>query len=166
MNETHPDLVRPPAPAQLLCDEMLGGLARWLRAAGYDAQLAMAGQKDDELVACSRREGRTIVTLDRGLAERDGAPRILRLDSPDLDRQAMQLKATLGIDWLRSPFTRCMIDNAPLVELEDGRLDRLPLAARRLPGPFRECPTCGRTYWRGSHAKRILRRLEGWALEP
>jgi uncharacterized protein with PIN domain len=166
MNEARPDMVLPPAPARLLCDEMLGGLARWLRAAGYDTQLAAVGQNDDDVVACSRREGRTIITLDRGLAKRDGASRILRLDSPDLDRQAMQLKATLGIDWLRSPFTRCMIDNTPLVELEGGRLDRLPLAALRLPGPFRECPTCGRTYWPGSHAKRILHRLEGWALEP
>ena len=148
-----------------MCDEMLAGLARWLRAAGYDARLAARSQKDADIVACACREGRTVLTLDRGFAGKVAAPHVLRLDSHDLDEQSRQLRATLGIDWLRAPFTRCMMDNTPLKELGETRLDRLPVTARRLPGPFRECPTCGRAYWPGSHAKRILHRLETWASE-
>jgi len=146
-----------------MCDEMLAGLARWLRAAGYDARLAARGQKDEDIVACSRLEDRTILTLDRRFAGKDASPNVRHLDSHDLDGQAWQLKETLGIDWLRAPFTRCMMDNTPLKELDETRLERLPAAARRLPGPFRECPTCGRAYWPGSHARRILHRLETWA---
>lgn len=163
MNEGRLNKVRRAEPIRLTCDEMLAGLARWLRAAGYDTWLANSAQKDDEIVACSRREERTILTLDRGFARSDSAPRIVRLGSHDLDQQAIELKATLGINWLFAPFTRCMIDNTPLADLDETRLDRLPASVRRLSGPFRECPTCGRAYWPGSHAKRILHRLGAWA---
>ena len=59
-------------------------------------------------------------------------------------------------------FTRCMIDNTPLrqVALTDVG-DRVPPKARELAGPFFECPTCSRAYWRGSHARRMERILEG-----
>lgn len=156
-----------PATTRLVCDEMLGALARWLRAAGYDTLLASAGEKDDDIVARARREERILLTRDRRLAGRDGAAaRIHWLHAQDLDGQARELKTTLNLDWTFAPFTRCMIDNAPLVELEPSRLPDLPISARRLPGPFRACPACGRRYWPGSHAKRISGRLEAWTSPP
>jgi len=38
------------APPRFLCDEMLGRLCRYLRAAGYDALLANNGRSDRELL--------------------------------------------------------------------------------------------------------------------
>jgi uncharacterized protein len=137
---------------------MLGGLARWLRAAGHDTLLASAGEKDEDIVARARREDRVLLTRDRKLAERAAAgARIVRLLADDLNGQACELKAALHLDWTVAPFTRCMMDNAPLVELNASRLGDLPVSVRRLPGPFRTCPACGRQYWPGSHAKRISR---------
>jgi uncharacterized protein with PIN domain len=45
------------------CDAMLGGLARWLRAAGYDASWD-DGIDDGELIRLARAEGRTALSSD------------------------------------------------------------------------------------------------------
>src|ERR1043166_3557444 len=51
------------------CDAMLGGLARWLRAAGYDVSW-QADIADCDLVRLARREGRTLLTSDTGIFRR------------------------------------------------------------------------------------------------
>ncbi|HEY2048889.1 MAG TPA: DUF5615 family PIN-like protein [Caulobacteraceae bacterium] len=156
-------MAKPAVTVSFICDEMLAALARWLRAAGHDTLLASPGEKDDDVVARARREDRILLTRDRRLAERAAATaRIVRLNADDLNGQACELRAALDLNWTVAPFTRCMIDNAQLVELDPARFDDLPVSARRLPGPFRRCPACGRHYWPGSHAKRISRRLESW----
>jgi len=57
-----------PVP-QFLCDAGLGGLARWLRAAGYEASW-IPDIGDDELLRKTRRLGATLVTTDSLLMER------------------------------------------------------------------------------------------------
>src|SRR5437660_4124162 len=63
------------AVPQFACDAMLGGLARWLRAAGYDASW-QAGIDDRDLVRLARAEGRTLLSSDTHVFEfaviRDG----------------------------------------------------------------------------------------------
>jgi len=39
---------------RLLCDEMLAGLSRWLRAAGHDSLLVNAGANDATVLAAAR----------------------------------------------------------------------------------------------------------------
>src|SRR5258708_452047 len=51
---------------QFACDAMLGGLARWLRAAGYDSSWK-ADVGDWELVRLSLREGRILLSSDTGI---------------------------------------------------------------------------------------------------
>ena len=51
---------------KFLCDAMLGGLAKWLRAAGYDAYYAREGTdvSDRTLTAKALEEGRVLLTSD------------------------------------------------------------------------------------------------------
>ena len=42
---------------RLLCDEMLKGIGRWLRAAGYDTAIAQDGVADEDLLAQARPGG-------------------------------------------------------------------------------------------------------------
>ena len=48
------------------CDAMLGGLARWLRAAGYDASWH-PGIDDNDLVRLSQAEQRVLLSSDSGI---------------------------------------------------------------------------------------------------
>src|SRR5207245_5340490 len=56
----------PSATQTFACDAMLGGLARWLRAAGYDASWK-ADVDDWELIRLALREQRTLLTSDTGI---------------------------------------------------------------------------------------------------
>ena len=64
------------------CDAMLGRLARWSCAAGYEAWWS-AGVTDQELVRLGRREGRFLLSCDGDIFEyavvRDGAVAALHI---------------------------------------------------------------------------------------
>lgn len=151
-------------PRRFLCDEMLKGLARWLRAAGHDAELAEDGSRDRDLLAAARHAGRLLLTHDRALADAAKGDEVLVLDQDGLDAAADELKRRLGLDWLHAPFTRCLVDNTPLRDADEEETAKIPEQSRAMPGPILACPACGRVYWPGSHVKRMRARLERWAL--
>lgn len=150
-------------PGRLLCDEMLHRMARFLRAAGYDTAVAARSQSDGDLLVLAQAQERVFVTRDRKLVLPSAmAVRVVRLDSDGLDDGALELRTRLGIDWLRAPFTRCLIDNASLRPADESELVRVPATARALGGPVTACPACGRLYWPGSHVRRMHARLSHW----
>ena len=79
------------------------------------------------------------------------------------DRPLEQLRAVIDACALEPPaelFTRCLLCNTILDELpRDEARSLLPLKSRDLPGPTRRCPSCGRVYWLGSHARRMRETL-------
>src|SRR5262249_40367538 len=62
---SRPIMTSDPDP-RFACDAMLGGLARWLRAAGYDS-FWRAGIDDWDLVRLAQREGRVLLSSDTGI---------------------------------------------------------------------------------------------------
>lgn len=146
---------------RFLCDEMLGRLARYLRAAGYDTELAAGGTLDRDLVRLAAAEGRYFLTRDRLILEhRAGAGIVCLLPSGDLDHLARVVGERFDIDWLAHAFTRCLVDNTLLLPTRSEQHPHLP---KDLDG--REmmcCPACGRIYWSGSHSRRMRARLEDW----
>src|SRR5687768_4674832 len=142
---------------------MLKGIGRWLRAAGYDVAIADERACDDELLARAGAENRLLLTCDRRLAVRAGAgTEIAALGSERLDEAARELSTRLGIDWLHAPFTRCLVDNFRLAPAAAEDVSGLPMTARQGAGPIMQCPRCGRTYWPGSHVRRMRARLARW----
>ena len=149
-------------PMRLLCDEMLAGLSRWLRAAGHDSILVEAGADDAMVLATAREDGRRLLTRDTRLAHAAGTDVATLLKGQSLDEQALEVAAQLGIDWTAAPFTRCLVDNHPLKAATESQRLSVPDLARQLPGPFLACPACDRIYWPGSHVRRMITRLERW----
>jgi uncharacterized protein len=148
---------------RLLCDEMLNGIGRWLRAAGYDTLLARPGTSDADLLAFAKAQGRILLTCDRRLPQLAGqGPAVVLLGTEAPDAAAAELRGRLGIDWLRAPFSRCLLDNAPLRPAGRHELSRVPETARREGDPLTACPECARIYWPGSHVRRMRARLERW----
>lgn len=141
---------------RLLADEMLGKLARELRALGYDIEYAR-DVDDDALLERAREAGRRLVTRDRQLADRAGPDAVL-LESRQPARQLAALVDRLDLEPAAEAFlSRCLECNA---ELERAR------APGRVPDdvegdPHWRCPGCERVYWRGTHAADMLERLGG-----
>ena len=141
---------------KLLCDHMLGSLARWLRFMGYDTAYPEPGP-DRTLVECVRTEDRILLTRDKELAARvTGA---IRIHSDILDDQIREVAASLPL-WLVNPLSRCSLCNEILVSasLEDVR-DSVPEGVRSRHRAFWRCASCGRVYWRGTHWDKKVARL-------
>lgn len=148
-------------PLRLVCDEMLKGLARWLRAAGHDACVGPDGASDRSLLARAIAESRWLITRDAGLTRlRQAGDVVLVLGENGLDRCARELTGRLDVDWLYAPFTRCLRCNSMLQQGPP------PLASCAVSPPprrdLRHCPNCKRVYWEGSHVRRMRRQLSAW----
>ncbi len=154
---------------RFLADAMLGRLARWLRVLGWDTAYDSAIH-DPALVDWAQAEDRVLLTRDRPLLVelRPGRALLIAAEKP-LD-QLRQVVADVGLTPPVELFTRCLVCNTqlrPITEAECRSL--IPPGARDLPGPMRRCPACGRTYWPGSHARRmraaLARAFPEWPLD-
>lgn len=154
-------------PVRFAADAMLGRLARWLRVLGFDTSHGH-GLSDAALVRLAQDEGRILLTRDRHLLRelRPAGALEIRQDAP-LD-QLRDTVAALALAPPRELFTRCILCNTPLPPpLGSAEAEPLlPPGVRGIPGPVRQCPTCGRVYWCGSHVRRMRAALEralpGW----
>lgn len=148
------------APPPFVCDASLGGLARWLRAAGYDA--AVTRRAGDVLVREARAAGGVLLTTDARLwdrkAIRDGVIPALWVPSGlDVVRQLGMVLRDLGLS-LREP--RCMPCGGRMEPVEKAEVaDRIPPRTARWLDTYFVCGTCGRLFWRGTHWERIEARL-------
>ena len=147
------------------CDAMLGGLARWLRAAGYDA-FWRQGIDDHELIRLSRDDGRTLLSCDTKLFDyrliRDELlPALfvpLRLSPQE------QLAYVLQKRNLPLVQPRCMACGGSLVEVpKDEVRDRVPTRTFAWLDRFWECDRCRRIFWHGTHWQRITQQLRSAA---
>lgn len=149
---------------RFLADVMLGRLARWLRVLGYDT-LYSSDAEDAALARRAQVEDRILLTRDRELARRRGIRVVLLSD----DRVAEQLRQVLQELGLRSQtaFSRCIECNIVLADLDRGAAQaRVPPYVFNTHDRFRQCPRCGRTYWRGTHWAHMVETLESADWQP
>ena len=138
---------------RFLCDSMLGGLSRWLRASGYDAEFA--GPIDDGvLVARAEASGQVLLTSDGPLMRRrpvaSGTVRALLVprSEPLLDQTVFVLRS-LGLP-LCDP--RCMSCGGALAPVPPGQAaPDVPAISRELFDELWRCDRCARPFWKGSH---------------
>lgn len=147
-----------PETDRLLLDVMLGKLAVYLRAAGYDA--AYAGDRgieaDDRLLELAEAEERTLLSRDERLVER--ADEALLLTRRDVRDQLAELRRAGVLIRPAAEPSRCGRCN--------GRLDPVPPTSSTpayAPDPAEtdcwRCRSCGQVFWRGSHWDRLVEAL-------
>ena len=147
---------------KFLCDEMLKGLARWLRAAGYDTETAKDGETDRELIRQARASGRLLITRDNKLMEfRNANDTVCLLHCTGIENCAKALKEKIPVDWLNRPFSRCLLCNTPLTRVND--ITKVSVPDDVSDAPLFQCPDCKRIYWSGGHVQRMRAKLESWA---
>lgn len=147
---------------QFACDAMLSGLARWLRAAGYDAS-CQGGIADHDLIRLSRDEGRTLLSCDTQIFQfaviRDGVQPALFVPLHLSPRE--QLAFVLGKLRLTLQEPRCMACGGELVEVPKEQVgDRVPPRTFSWLERFWECSRCRQIFWRGTHWQRIVAALQ------
>ncbi|MCS7100046.1 MAG: Mut7-C RNAse domain-containing protein [Sulfolobales archaeon] len=145
---------------KIVVDSMLGNLARWLRVLGYDTEYSRK-MRDSDILEIAIREGRVIITRDRGL-HRKAVKKNLKsvYVSPDLtdvvDMLTLVAK-TLGLSIrFDKGSTRCPLCNTKLDIVPKARVASLvPPEVLNKYDTFWYCVKCRKAYWQGNHWKTI-----------
>ncbi len=133
---------------KLAVDGMLGGLAKLLRAIGFDVLFPASGTVTDRLFVTVKRT--------------ESIGRVTRVPEADPVEQLRQFLISVRLRPRRELFlTRCLVCNSPVEPVEKQDISEIvPPAILETFRDFRLCRTCGKAYWRGSHADRMEKRLE------
>jgi uncharacterized protein with PIN domain len=145
-----------------LADHMLGSLARWLRFFGFDTAYPEV-LPDKKLIALAKREGRTILTRDKELAETKEVD-TLYIESVDLEKQLAQVLEKYDMK-IESAFSRCSLCNSILTPVKKSEVKgKVPEKVFLWKNKFWMCQECKKYYWQGTHYQGIeakIRELEG-----
>jgi uncharacterized protein len=155
--ETMIPVLPPPLSSDFHCDAGLGGLARWLRAAGYDAAF-WRDIDDDELLRKMTNSGAILLTSDRRLMDRGvittGAIAALLVPISLKKREQFAFVRNQLELPLREP--RCMACGGRLVAVEKEAVrDRIPPRTYPWRDDYYVCQRCNRLFWQGTHWERI-----------
>ena len=149
-------------PKHFVCDEGLGGLARWLRVAGYDA--AWQPELDDAgIIREARRRGATLLTTDSPMMERgilrDGIVPAIWL--PPTVEPEEQLALVFGEMGLQLRASRCMKCGGELRPVEKAEVAaRIPPRTFQWRDRFFLCTRCDQLFWLGTHWGKIQQTLQ------
>lgn len=141
-----------------MLDVHLGRLASYLRLLGFDC-LYRNDYEDDELIAISHREHRTVLTRDTGLLKRAEVTHGAFVHATEPRRQLREVLARFQLETRIAPFTRCARCNAPVERIAASAATDAPAGVVRDKAEFSRCTGCSQLYWRGSHPSRLQQRL-------
>jgi uncharacterized protein with PIN domain len=151
---------RPLRRPAFVLDGHLGKLARLLRMLGFDA-LWRVDYSDRVLVDVAREGKRTILTHNRELLKRKTVTHGYWVRSTDPDQQIEEVVARLDLAEAISPFSRCMLCNAPIKPAnKKDVLDQVPARTAAAIDEYCRCTDCGKVYWKGSHYDKMSERVQ------
>jgi uncharacterized protein with PIN domain len=148
---------------KFVADCMLGKLAKWLRALGYDTHYQRYYRPGDidQLV----KKGRHLLSRHKRIT--DHYVNALLIHSNGVGGQIAELKEMVYFEPDQSNwFSRCLICNVLLTEAqEDTAREDVPeyVFYENMTG-IQFCPSCRRYYWPGSHRTRMVRQMKEWGL--
>jgi len=147
---------------KILCDQMLGSLASWLRFMGIDTDYPTDQCSDEEILQKAVDKQRTLITRDKELlirARKKNIP-LIEISSSDLDEQLRLVISRVAID-TDKVLTRCSLCNTVLEPIEKQRVfNEVPFKVYENQTVFWKCPSCNRIYWKGSHYEKILEKIQ------
>ncbi len=149
-------------PPSFLCDPSLAGLARWLRAAGYEAfvDATIPGHRRPEEAL---RRGLVLLTTDSEVLVRrivvDGSLLVVWVPSAlTMKEQLSMVMRDLDLDVGEA---RCMACGGELVATaKNAVFPRIPPRTAKWLDEYFVCAGCDRLFWRGTHWERIARTLK------
>jgi len=145
---------------KFICDDNLGRLASYLRMLGFDTRFE--DQIDDNtLLKTASAQKRMLITRDGKLAHKTHPYGVLLIENDD---PLEQLKITIVSLRLKIDpsllFSRCSKCNEICLTVDKDRVsDKLFPYIIKTHDTIKECPSCKRFYWQGSHYKNILKKL-------
>jgi uncharacterized protein with PIN domain/sulfur carrier protein ThiS len=140
---------------RFIADAHLGGMARFLRLAGFDT-LYDNNFHDAEIEAIAAREHRIVLTRDRDLLKRRTITHGCYVRALKAEQQLAEIVERLDLRRSAKPFSLCLQCNAPLHPVPKAEIeDLLPPSVRENQQRFSTCEVCHGIFWEGSHWRRM-----------
>jgi uncharacterized protein with PIN domain len=146
---------------KLLCDHMLGSLAKWLRICGFDALYPDITTNDDEVLRIAKAEKRLLISRDKELIIRAKKIKldVLEIQTTNLDEQLTQVLSHTQIDSAQV-LTRCTLCNTLLISVEKNAIKiHVPPKVFETRDQFWYCSVCNKYYWMGTHYENMIEKI-------
>jgi uncharacterized protein with PIN domain len=147
---------------KILCDHMLGSLAKWLRILGFDTFYPDATMTDENVLQIAQQENRLLLSRDKDLlirAKKLLIP-ILEIHTTELTEQLQHLLKTIPFDE-NELLTRCTLCNTLLHPIEKEKIkDKIPENVFQKRDQFWVCSTCSKYYWMGTHYEHMKQKIQ------
>jgi uncharacterized protein with PIN domain len=144
---------------KFIADDHLGKLARYLRIIGLDC-LYYRVVSDDALMDISEKENRVVLSRDWNLYRFIPSQRYFFLKTEDTLLQLKDVCDHFRIDPFCKMFERCPVCNELLVPVEKKDVrSRVPPKSYNWKDEFKECGSCKRIYWPGTHYEAMVSRI-------
>lgn len=147
---------------KLICDHMLGSLAKWLRIFGFDTLYPDATTTDDSILQIAKEESRLLISRDKQLIQRGKKAQlpILEIQTTKLAEQVTQVLSHIPVDE-KTILSRCTLCNTPLQSIEKKGLEsRVPEKVFKTRDEFWYCPICEKYYWMGTHYENMSEKIK------
>ena len=147
---------------KLLCDQMLGTLAKWLRIYGFDTFFPNNEINDLELLKIAKNENRFLITRDKQLiidARRENL-KTIEIKTTDINNQIKTVFNFIKPDKSKI-LSRCILCNSNVEEIkkEDVK-EKVPERVYNNNEKFWFCKNCNKIYWKGTHYEKMLDKIK------
>jgi hypothetical protein len=143
----------------LAVDGMLGKLGKYLRAMGFDT--LFDPRLGEGIFTRCEIEERVLITTRKSFPEVCNC-RVISLEEGPVEKQLAHVVRELGVKPSRKDaLTVCLGCNTGTKKVDPAEVvDLVPKNVREKMKEYRRCPSCGKVFWWGSHADRIMELLE------
>ncbi len=141
---------------KFLVDLPLGGLAKWLRFCGFDADCRRLAAD------LPPPQADTFILTRQESFKRLPRPDLILVTASDPEAQLQEVLQRLKVSPRQiQPLSRCSRCNEPLTAIPREQVQgRVPEHVFHHHDQFFECPRCRRLFWPGSHLPAIIKTLQ------
>ncbi len=142
-----------------IADNMLRGLARWLRFLGFPAEIAMSVPEAEKIR--DLHPGAIFLTSSYNHLADFTSGKSHVVESGTIKEQLQELDTAFGIFSRIDLLSICSICNVPIEPAPKSQAkDRVPEKVWGSFDKFWQCPHCRRIYWKGGHVERLIGKLK------
>ena len=151
---------------RFILDVHLGGLARYLRFAGFDTLYSSMDPGDQSIAYVSKHENRIAVSRDIGLLKRSIIQYGYWIRHTQVQNQFSEIAKRYKLMAYANPFSRCTLCNGLIDQVEKHAvINELPPRVGEQFNEFWRCSQCQQIYWKGLHYLKIKKCIDDLLIE-
>jgi len=143
---------------KIICDSMLGKLAKKLRILGFDTAY-QSSLKQEDILSSARKENRIILTRKANFSAKNEHPSVLFINDNDPNKQIKKVLSHFKIKRdMAAPFSLCICCNTTLQLIEKSEAEgKVADYVFNTTDSFSRCPSCKKIYWCGTHHVNMIK---------